>query len=521
MDHIPSDAVTLADIIRFQAKNIPDKTTLILDDVSLTFRELDSNASRCANALLALGVTPDERVCFLGKNAIEYFEIMMGVSKAGAVTCPINWRLAGPEIAYIADNARASVLFIGDAFADQIPAIRAEAPDLKKIILLSEYPEWRDMHEDHDPAIARKSSDDALQLYTSGTTGRPKGVRMSNHAVLVTRKRDARPDGPIWNRWSSDDVGLIAMPCFHIGGTGFGLQILYNGATGVIMPEFDAHQILDLVDKHGVSKLFMVPAALQIVLSNPKVHEVDFSQLQYISYGASPIPVELMKQSMDVFGCEFVQKYGMTETCGTVTALAPDDHKLGGSPKMKSVGQPLQGVLVKIVGPRGDALGPNDVGEIATKSDSNMTGYWRNEEATAETITDDGWLLTGDAGYLDDDGYLFIHDRVKDMIISGGENIYPAEIEDALYSHPAVADVAVVGIPDKKWGEAVKAFIVTNNGETVTEEEIIEYSRTRIARFKCPKSVNFIDALPRNSSGKVLKKDLKAPYWRNTDSKVN
>jgi fatty-acyl-CoA synthase len=350
-------------------------------------------------------------------------------------------------------------------------------------------------------------------MYTSGTTGRPKGAVLTNGSILRTDlDRDPSLE-PEWARWAEDDVGLVAMPCFHISGTGYGIQVMANGATGVITREFDPHQVLDLIECYGISKLFLVPAAMKIVLDHPRVREVDFSRLRNISYGASPIPLELLRTAIEVFGCGFVQMYGMTETSGTICALPPEDHDPGGNPRMRSVGKPLRGVEMKVIDGAGEALPPREIGEIAIRTQATMREYWQRPEATAETIDGDGWLRTGDAGYTDEDGYFYLHDRVKDMIISGGENVYPAEVENAIYGHPAVADVAVIGIPDPRWGEAVKACVVLKPGAAADPNAIIAWARERIAGYKCPKSVDFLPALPRNPSGKVLRRELRAPYW--------
>jgi acyl-CoA synthetase (AMP-forming)/AMP-acid ligase II len=265
----------------------------------------------------------------------------------------------------------------------------------------------------------------------------------------------------------------------------------------------------------------MVPAAMQIVLRDRRAREVDYSRVKYVLYGASPIPLNLLKEAMEVFGCGFVQMYGMTETSGTIVALPPEDHQATGGPRMRSAGKALPGVELAILDEEGRRLPPNEVGEIAIRSPANMSGYWNLPEATAKTIDAEGWLRSGDAGYLDEDGYLFIHDRVKDMIISGGENVYPAEVENAVYGHPDVAEVAVIGVPDPKWGEAVKAIVVRKPGRDPTPEEIIAWSRERIAGFKAPKSVDFIDALPRNASGKILRRELREPYWAGLERRVS
>ena len=324
-----------------------------------------------------------------------------------------------------------------------------------------------------------------------------------------------------WQEPVEGDVTLLAMPCFHISGTGTGISTMVAGSNSIVLPEYDPTRALDLIENYNISKIFLVPAAIQILLNHPRVKEVDFSRLKYVTYGASPIPLALMREAMEVLGCGFVQMYGMTETSGTIVALDPEDHVPEGSPRMRSVGKPLPGVEIRIIDEEGNDLPANTVGEIATRSSKNMSRYWNNPEATAEAIDAEGWLRTGDAGYLDEDGYLYIHDRVKDMIISGGENVYPAEVENALYGHPAIADVAVIGVPDERWGEAVKACVVLKAGEALSEADIIAHARTQIAGYKCPKSVDFIESLPRNPSGKILRRELRAPYWKGRTRAVN
>jgi long-chain acyl-CoA synthetase len=311
------------------------------------------------------------------------------------------------------------------------------------------------------------------------------------------------------------------MPVGHIGGTGWGIVGLVNGAKGVVAREFDPFKVLDYIEQDRISKMFMVPAAMQIVVRQPRAREVDYSRLKYILYGASPIPLDLLRECMEVFGCGFCQQYGMTETCGTIVYLPPEDHDPAGSPRMRAAGLPMPGVEIKVIDEAGTSLPAGTVGEVAIRSVSNMVGYWRLPEATEATMGQDGWLRSGDAGYLDEDGYLFIHDRVKDMIISGAENIYPAEVESAVYGHPDVAEVAVIGVPDDKWGESVKAVVALKPGATPNAEDIIAFARTRIAAFKAPKSVDFTEALPRNASGKILRRELREPYWAGRARRVN
>ncbi len=520
-------AETLGDVVRDQARSRPEAVAFSFEGRDTTFADLDRRSNQVANGLRALGVGQGGRVAYLGKNSDHYFELLIGAAKAGAVTAPVNWRLAPPEVSYIVSDAQATVLFVGPEMVGLARTALLEAPTVQHVIAMEggvadwlDYQAWRDGQSQADPAVPVRGGDVFLQLYTSGTTGRPKGAMLTHDNVLLPRAQQQSPD-IAWNRWSDDDIGLVAMPVFHIGGTGWGITSLVNGAKGVVAREFDPNTVLDFIERERISKIFMVPAAIQIVIRHPRAREVDYSRLKHILYGASPIPLDLLREAMEVFGCGFVQMYGMTETTGTIVALPPEDHDPAGNPRMRSAGKPLPGVEIAILDEAGNRLPPGQVGEIASRSAANMAGYWSLPEATAKTLSSDGWLRTGDAGYLDEDGYVYIHDRVKDMIISGGENVYPAEVENAIYGHPAVADVAVVGVPDPKWGEAVKACVVRKPGAECTEAEIIGWARQRIAGYKTPKSVDFIEALPRNPSGKILRRELRAPYWEGRERQVN
>ncbi|MEP5936858.1 MAG: fatty acid--CoA ligase [Erythrobacter sp.] len=529
LDALIEAAKTVTDIVRLRGAHGGDQSAFTFGEEAMSFAELDAGSNRAAQALIDAGVTKGDRIAYLGKNHHLYFEVFLGAAKIGAVMTPVNWRLAPPEVVYILDNCEAELVFFGPGFEDVVGKVSASCPRVKQLIGLdapmdgaSDYRAWRDAHPANDPAVPLGAEDEFLQLYTSGTTGRPKGAIMTHGSILASglSKGD---DGPTreWQEPIENDVSLVAMPCFHISGTGNGLANIVSGTHSIVLPEYDPTQALELIERYPISKLFLVPAAIQILLNHPRANEVDFSTLRYITYGASPIPLELMKEAMEVLGCGFVQMYGMTETSGTIVALDPKDHLPEGSPKMRSVGTALNGVELKILDEAGNSLPAGTIGEIATRSGKNMAGYWRMADASAETIDADGWLRTGDAGYLDEDGYLYIQARVKDMIISGGENIYPAEVENALYAHPQVGDVAVIGIPSEKWGEEVKACVVVKDGADLSEADVIAHAREHIAGYKCPKSVDFIDALPRNPSGKILRKDLRAPYWEGKDRAVN
>jgi acyl-CoA synthetase (AMP-forming)/AMP-acid ligase II len=523
---LAAELETLGDISRLQAARQPGQPAFVFEATTTSFADLERHAVQVANGLAALGLGPGSRVAYLGKNSPIYFEVLLGCAKAGVVMTPINWRLAAPEIAYIINDCDAAVLFFSREFAATAQSLAPQLPRLRHTIAIegqadwaTNYTTWRDAQSAAPTPPGADRSSTAVQLYTSGTTGRPKGALLPHRAFFASL---ARPEErPTWSQWTGDDVSLLAMPIGHIGGTGWGIQALLAGATSVVMREFDPDGVLDAIETHRISKIFMVPAAMQIVVRRPRARQIDWSCMKYMLYGASPIPLDLLKECMAVFGCQFVQMYGMTETCGTVVVLAPEDHSPEGSPRMRSAGRPMPGVELAIFDPEGQPVAAGEVGEIAIRSDANMTGYWKQQDATARTISPDGWLRTGDAGYLDADGFLYIHDRIKDMVISGGENIYPAEVENAIFGHPGVADVAVIGVPDAKWGEAVKAMVVRAPDADISEADIIAWARQRIAAYKAPRSVDFIDALPRNASGKILRRALREPYWRALDRRVS
>jgi acyl-CoA synthetase (AMP-forming)/AMP-acid ligase II len=518
---------TLAEMVRDRAKTRGDAIAFEFEGRATTFAEFNIKTNRVANGLKALGVKPHERIAYLGKNSDLYFELLLGAIKANVVMAPVNWRLAGPEVAFIVEDCKAALLFVGPEFIALVRDIKDRLPSVRAVITTEggapewrNFTAWRDAQSADDPDVAISPKDIAIQLYTSGTTGKPKGAMLSHANFFNLVRTGSEADKPDWNKWTGDDVSLVAMPVFHIGGSGWGIMGLYHGAKGVIAREFDPAKVLDFFEQAGITKLFMVPAAMQFVVRQPRARSVDFSRLKYMLYGASPIPAALLKECIEVFKCGFVQMYGMTETTGTIVALPPEDH-VEGSERMRSAGKALPGVELAILDPDGRPLPPGEVGEIATRSGSNMAGYWNLPEATASTLRTDGWLRTGDAGTLDKDGYLYIHDRIKDMIISGGENIYPAEVESALCDHPDIAEAAVIGIPDDKWGEAVKAIVVMKPGKTASAADIINFTRERIAGYKTPRSVDFIEALPRNPSGKILRRHLRDPYWAGKDRQVN
>ena len=517
----PTHLLTVDDFLTHWAADRPGQLAMAGDTAGRrqTHAQLDRATRAVATMLLDAGLKPGDRIAWLGKNADLYFTLFFGAARVGIVIAPVGWRLAAPERRHIVADTGARILFTGPGFEADARALAAELPAVQQVMGTDEA--WR-LIDDTTPRPFDPAGPEAavLQLYTSGTTGLPKGVVLCNRNLFGLKRAAIEARQPL-ALWDPGEVVMVAMPCAHIGGTGSGVLALGGGVAAYVMAEFTPDGVFDAIEQHGVTRFFAVPAALQMLLNHPRCASVDYSRLKHIIYGAAPIPLELLRQCVKRFGAQFSQAYGMTETTGTVVMLVPEDHDPNGGPRMRSAGKPVPGAEVKIVDGNGRSLPVGEVGEIVTRSSNNMLGYWQQPEATARTLTSDGWVHTGDAGYLDADGYVYIHDRVKDMIISGGENVYPAEVESAIYGHPDLADVAVIGVPDDTWGEAVKAIVVAKPGHTVDAASVIAWARERIAGFKVPKSVDVVPELPRNPTGKVLRRTLRAPYWAGRDRQVN
>ena len=518
-----ADIATVGDITRHHAKSRPQRIAIHYEGRHLSYGELDQRTNQVANGLLAEGLRPQTRVAVLSKNSPAFFELWFGAAKADLVLVPVNFRLAPPEVAYVVEDAGAEVLFVSADFYPVVSKVANELKSVRRIIAIdgghaswTDYGGWIAAQSARDPAVAIATDHCAVQMYTSGTTGYPKGAQLS-HANLLTLLPGALRQ---FGNWHDNDVNLVCMPLFHIGGSGWALVGFYRGIETVLMRDPDPAAILRLIPEYRITKAFLVPALLLFLLQTPQCRTTDFSSLELIVYGASPAPVDLVRNALKAFGCDLAQVYGLTETTGAITYLPPEDHGEHAGARLKSCGKAMTGVELRIVDAAGNDVATGQVGEIACRSPQIMLGYWNQPEATSRAMRG-RWFLTGDAGYLDTDGYLYIYDRVKDMIISGGENIYPAEVESALFGHPAVADVAVIGVPDEQWGEAVKAFVVTKPGTEVTPDELIGFARERIAGYKVPRSIDFIDALPRNPTGKILKRELRKPYWAGQERQVH
>jgi acyl-CoA synthetase (AMP-forming)/AMP-acid ligase II len=512
----------LADIVRTHAMQRPDAAAIVYEGRTTTYGRLDAAANRVGNGLIAEGIAPQTRVAHLDKSSDLFFELLFGVAKAGAVMVSVNWRLAAPEVLHIVNDAAAEILFVGEEYFPLVEKIRSDLKTVRKVVAIGgrhpaweAFETWRDRQASEDPRLPARPQDTAIQFYTSGTTGLPKGAELTNANFAWMF--------PLWTRsWlmAPGVPNLVCLPMFHIGGAGWGIAGLFAGATNFVVREFVPAQVLDIIQRERLQVMLLVPAMILFLVQAPQIRETDLSSLRLIVYGAAPIPADLLKQAMDIFKCGFQQVYGLTETTGAITLLPPHDHDPADATRLLSCGYAQDGVELRIVGDDGADLPAGQVGEIAVRSPQVMGGYWKLPDATKKAIRGD-WFMTGDAGYLDPKGYLFIYDRVKDMIVSGGENIYPAEVESALFGHPAVADVAVIGVPDERWGEAVKAVVVKKAGAEISAGELINWARERIAGYKLPKSVDFIDALPRNPTGKILKRELRLPYWAGKTRQVN
>jgi acyl-CoA synthetase (AMP-forming)/AMP-acid ligase II len=513
------DIHCVADVARHHARVRPEAQALWFEDDAISYAELDRLSSQCAQALAAAGVKPGDRVGTIAKGNADFFVLWFGCLKIRACLTPVNWRLAPPEVAFILKDAGCRLLVAGSDYAEMIEGL--DLPELATVVQFepghARWPGFRDWigaQAATDPRLEALPDDDVIQLYTSGTTGLPKGVQLTetNYAACFEGATQ------VWAKFEPGDGVLVAMPLFHVAGANLGMLSLLQGARTVVMREVDVGLMLRMIGEHRIRHAFMAPAIINMVLQHPAQGEADLSTLAFVYYGASPISEEVLTRAQARFGSDFMQLYGLTETIGGGAFLPPADHdaSLG---KLRACGKPSPGYEVRVRLEGRDAA-VDEVGEIEIRSAGIMKGYWNRPEATAEAIDAEGWFKSGDAGFFDADGYLFIHDRVKDMIVSGGENIYPAEVENALMGHPDVADAAVIGVPDERWGEAVRAIIVLRPGAEPNPASIIAHCREQIAGYKAPKAVDFIAVLPRNPSGKVLRRELRAPHWEGRTRQV-
>ena len=517
----PNKIAYLPDIPRTQAHACGNQTAVLCEGRTTTYAQLDCRSNQVAQGLRDLGVTPGSRICALTKNCEQFYELFFGVAKARACLAPINTRLSAPEVSQILDDAKPVVLFVGEGLFDLAEeALQGASPPPRLIALTGErnrfadFVPWRDAARRDDPALGELADDDVLQIYTSGTTGQPKGVVLTNRNYQRFLELSVDIDG---FNYETGATVMIVMPLFHVAGLNVSFVGLAHGCRLLLVRDFDAAQVMHTIEAERVAHIFVVPSMLLMLLEKAELERPDVSSLRTIGYGASPIAESVLLRAKSVFGCGFVQFYGMTESVAVGTHLSPPAHEY--PEKLRSCGVPWPGVQIGIRRSDGTWASPGEVGEIAIRSDTLMKAYWNRPDETAAVLRD-GWLLTGDAGFCDADGFVFIQDRIKDMIVTGGENVYPSEVENALYGCPGILEVAVIGVPSDRWGEEVKAMVVASAGATVDAGAIIAWAKARVAHYKAPKSVDFVAALPRNPSGKVLRRELRKPYWANRDRSV-
>ena len=511
------------DAFKRAVKLFPDRLAVVDENSRRTFREFDERINRLANALMGLGVTKGDRVGILLKNRSEYLEIVGAGAKTGIVVVPINVRLVEKELAYVIGNAQCQALILEPEFSGIINSARIDLEDLRHCISLggptSGMLSYESLLADASPHLddmPLDESDLAMIMYTSGTTGYPKGA-MSTQRILGERCLMSAIELSI----RSDDRYLTVLPFFHIAMQA-ALSYLYMGATNYVLGDWDERMFCQMVERENITAMCIAPTILNFVVNFRDVDKYDLSGVRTILYGGSPMPEATMKAGIRLFSCNFVQGLGSTENYTSVI-LKPEDHVLEGTQKqmkrLTAAGREAVMCEARVVTEDGQDVSPGEVGEVITRGAGNLIGYWQNPEETNKKIRD-GWYYTGDLATVDEDGYIFLVERKNDMIISGGENIYPKEVENVLYSHPSIFEAAVIGIPDDQWGESVKALVVLHEEESVSESEIIAFCKENLASYKKPRSVEFLDTLPRSPAGKVLKRDLREKYWKGRERKI-
>jgi len=510
-----ADISNLADIPRFYGRTSGDRAALITARRRETFRELDQVSSRMANLFIDAGIPPGSVIGFYGKNSIEYFDALFAASKAGCALAVLNWRLSALELRSVIEDARPRLILVdADCTAVLAKSLDGAAVQVETIVFDSNSGDPTPLTQrlsacsDVDPKQPLRPEDTAVLLYTSGTTGQPKGVQLTHGGMNFMRLCEHLESA---FEWKPSDVMMFVMPNFHLVGTGLSLQGLYNGVPLSILPGLDIPNLIQTVERDRVTIFCLVPTALQMILDHPASATADLSSLRMVMYAGSPITAPLLKRAMTTLKCDFMQFYGATESCGAVTLLRPDQHDLDNEQKLKSCGTPIPLVEVRVVSAAGDDLPTGEIGEFLIRSPAMFKGYL-NKPSMTDAVLSGGWYRSGDAGFRGDDGLLYLVDRTKDMIISGGENVYSTEVEQALSKHPGVSQVAVIGLPDERWGERVTAIVVAKEGEVLRADDLIAHCRELIAAYKAPKQVIFTEALPMTPTGKILKMALRKQF---------
>ncbi len=504
----------------------PDKEAIIFEGKRYTYGQLNERSNRLANALKGLGINKGDRVALLQVNCNQCAETYFAVAKASAIYVPLNYRARAKELSYMLNRAEASVLFAGERYLDLVRSIRKELPTVKHVVSIDSPQKDMLYHEDllvkaspEDVFTEIDEAETTILMYTAGTTGFPKGVMLPHRSFSIYVLENVAPADP-----DTSERNILTVPLYHIAGIQAMMAAIYGGRTLVMERQFDAKEWMGLVQAEKANRAMMVPTMLKQLMDNPDFSKYDLSSLKVITYGAAPMPLPVIKKAIEVFpGVSFINAFGQTETASTITMLSPEDHVISGTEEEKekklkrlgSIGKPMSDVEMKIVDEEGRELPPGEVGEIIARGPRVMSGYWKDQEKTAKTIDKEGWVHTGDMAYRDEEGYIFLAGRATDIIIRGGENISPEEVESVIFTHPKVDDVAVIGVEDDEWGEVPRAICVAKPGcEGCTPEEVMEFCRQNLASYKRPRSVVFVKELPRSSVGKVLKRVLREQYGK-------
>jgi acyl-CoA synthetase (AMP-forming)/AMP-acid ligase II len=502
----------------------PDHIAMIAGKERLTFREINFQANRFVNGLFDLNLRKGDRIGILLKNCREALEVILALDKGGMVRVPINPRLSSREVVYILKDSGVRGLIFAEDAVPMVEEIKATLPDLQELICLTKddrytfYGKVIDGGLPTEPKVKIDDEDISFIPYTSGTTGYPKGAPLTHKRFLmVNAKLLLEPVSPL-----SQDIMLHVAP-LTAASNSLVLPHFFRGAANAIIDGPEFHHFFETVERIKATTTLMVPTLINMVLNHPALDQYDLSSLRLIYYGSAPMPQTLIRRALKKFGPIFAQFYGMAEAL-PVSMLYPWEHRLEGTPqelkRMSSAGRPCLASDMRIVNEKGEDITPGEVGEIIHKGDHVLSEYWQKPEATAESFRE-GWFYSGDMATFDEDGYIYFMDRKKDMIISGGYNIWPSEVESVLYQHEAVLEAAVVAIPDEKWGEVVKAVIVLKPGKTATAEEIINFCKSNLAGFKAPKSIDFTGDLPKNPAGKILRKIVRERYWEGQERRVH
>jgi acyl-CoA synthetase (AMP-forming)/AMP-acid ligase II len=514
------------DFLSIASAICPERDVVVFEGKRWTFAEAAERVNRLANGLRSIGAEKGDRIGMLQVNCNEYMEAYFAAAKLGAIFVPLNFRAKAEELSYMISKAGVRVLFAGDRYLDLLGDILPELPSVEQCIAIGDakngkrgYEELVHSSSPEDVTADVEDDDITMLMYTAGTTGRPKGVPLRHNGFVSYVLENVEPASP-----EIEEKNLLTVPLYHVAGMQAMLAGVYGGRTLVMMKQFEVKEWLETVQRERATRAMLVPTMLKWVVDAPDFRKCDLKSLQVITYGAASMPLEVIKKAIkEMPWVRFINAFGQTETASTITTLGPEDHVIEGTEeevekKLKrlssSIGKPLPDVEVRIVDEQENALSPYEEGEILARGPRVMTGYWEDEQKTSQVVTRDGWLRTGDKGWMDEDGYIYLAGRGDDMIIRGGENISPEEVENVLYSHPKIEEAAVIGVPDPDWGQEPRAILVLKKGINATEEEIMEFCRPRLAGFKRPKSVVFTESLPRNPMGKVLKNELREKYGK-------